>query len=1074
MLFGKIDSKVLEEIAGVFARFERFDQALELTEKILRDDPFNPEILILKVGILVHLKRYPEARNTLASIPHKEKNIPKLLQLEADVEVWSMNYNVAIEKYQILVEQFPNDSNIWFGYLKVLSWAKKWSLIINVMEEGKDKFKLTDDIRSVLAEAYLSLGQEKKAFEIWKSIDIDSIFWRITLLKIVDKFLSRNNLIDSSDILEKALSDTDNKQEVYLVSKLAVVYTYQQMPEKGLELLNQFPVSHNTQQHVIDVSKAEILSLTGRYGEALSLLSTLKLNEGEEIGLRDRLVELECYYALEEDEKLLEKSSLILRKIYNVDLFDKAKVLILQTLSQIRMGQYEESEEGIELLSEMQKEDLSPIILTILLNEERRSLKEKEKSIKVLGRLLSKYSPLTEIVRPKLFEHIPLSAWKIADEFAKHLNEEVTLELAKAELNAGNFQMSLKLFEELYEKSKDTKYKLGMLECYLNLQNETKIVELFDEIQILELPRAEFVRYLDVLVKAISNKENFYVKLSLLPKDISQNINVKSLTIIINIKSGDYEIANRLIEKYLSDHVKLAIFQAIVEKIGYFDKGKIGDNYTFASDWLSKAIKMFPDDTELRYQYAKLLANHREYDLAIEQFLILQKVTPENVRILRWLAQINSWKQEFDKSLKYYDLYSRKRPNDFKNKREIARMNSWALRLKNSEEAYKNLCEDQPEDYEISWEWEAKKNNWLGRKRTAISFYNKLIVPNPKDPEFLFDLGQMYSMLNFSVKAEDYYKKLLSYGQGHSRAAFAKESEQWRRKQSINFKPSYIHREGSGDDFGSIDITMYRTDIEYSPIRISEAMDLSFGLGNTIFEFKRSSGSDAQHLTLNLNKSFENGISTNLAGEFSFYSENRHETAQFDADINYRLFDIFNISLLGGREDVLQNNINLNNSRGRYYTGGRLAWDISERIDIFGQVKQYWYNDGNVGTEFYTFAGYKLSLYPKILRFTIETYGFDVRSKRDEYWSPVKYRKYLAGISWKHFLGKEHFSGAPEFFYEIAIKQAVDVNGIDYTEPKLQFGWDKKRHWNIGLEIKAMRSTVYDEERAGLFFKYRY
>ncbi len=722
----------------------------------------------------------------------------------------------------------------------------------------------------------------------------------------------------------------------------------------------------------------------------------------------------------------------------------------------------------------MQNEDLSPIILTVMLNEERRNLEERERAIEVLGKRLSKYSSLTEIVRQELFAYIPLSAWKIADKYAEHQNEKVTKELARAELNDGNFQRSLKLFEELYEKSKDTKYKLGMFECYLDQKDEAGIVELFDEIQILDLPRTEFVRYLDFLVKTKRSKENFFAKLSMLPEDISQTINVKALSIITNLKSGDHENANGLIEKYLSDCEKLTIFQGIVERIGYFEKGKVGDNYTFARDWLSKAVKALPEDTGLRYQYAKLLASHREYDLAIEQFSILQKTSPENVRILRWLAQLNSWKREYDKALKYYDLYAEKRPNDFKCKRQMARINGWALRRKDSEEAYKSLCEETPEDYEISLEWEAKKNNWLGRRRTAISYYNKLVERSTKDPELLFDLGQMYSMLNFSVKAEDYYKKLLAYEPEHNRATFAMESEQWRRKQSVNIKPSYINREGSGDDFGRVDITMYRTDAEYSPVRISEAMDLSLGFGNTIFEFKGNNGSDAQHLTLKLNKSFKNGISTNLAGELTSYSENRHETAQFDAEINYRVFDIFNISLLGGREDVLQNKINLNNKRGRYYVGGRLTWDITERIDVFGQVKQYWYNDSNDATEFYTYAGYKLSMYPKILRIMVETYGFDVRSKRNEYWTPVKYRKYMVGISWRHYLGKEHFSGAPELFYEIAIKQGVDVDGIDFTEPKFQFGWDNKRHWNIGLEIRPMRSTVYDEERAGLFFKYRF
>jgi tetratricopeptide (TPR) repeat protein len=939
------------------------------------------------------------------------------------------------------------------------------------MQEGKYKIEINDDVRSILAEAYLSLGQEEKAIETWKSINIESVVWRTTLLKIVDKFLSRKNLTDASNILEEALSD--NKHEAYLVAKLAVIYTYQKMPGKGFEILNQFPVSRKT-KYIIDVARAEVLSLTGSYEEALSLIRTLELEEGKEIGLRGQIVELECYYAMEEDEKLLEKSSLILRKLYTGELFDKAKVLTLHILSQIRMGLYDESEEGIEWLSEMQKEDLNPAILTVLLNEERRDLKEYDKSIRVLGESLSKFSPLTEIVRPKLLDEIPHSAWKIADEFALHLNQEVTTQLAKAELKIGNFQKSLDLFEELYEKGKNPKYKLGMLECYLNLEDEEEIVKLFEEIQITDLPREEIVEYLSLMVKAKRSKQNFYAKLSLLPKDVSRIITIKALTIIINIQSGDYEVANELIGEYLSDHRGLSIFQVVAERIGYFDKGKISESYEFARDWLYKGVKLFPDDTGLRYQYAKQLATHKEYDLAIEQFLILQKDTPENVKILRWLAQINSWKQEYDESLKLYDLYVRKRPADFKRRREVARVNSWALRRKESEEAYRSLCEDSPGDYETAWEWEAKRNNWLGRKRNAIPFYNKLIERHPEDPELMFDLGQMYSRLNFSLKAEDYYRKWLAYSPEHSRAAFAKESEQWRRKQSISLKPSYIRRDGGGDDFGSINITMYRTGIEYSPVRLSEAMDLSLGVGNTIFKFKGNDGADAQHLTLNLNKGFRNGVSVNLFGELSSYSENPHETAQFDVDINYKLFGIFSISLLGGREDVLQNNITLNDSRGSYYAGGRLSWDISERIDISGQAKQYWYNDSNVATEYFAFIGYKFTLYPKIFKLIIESYGFDVRSRRPEYWTPVKYRQYIAGLSWKHYLGKEHYSGAPKLFYEIAITQAWDVNSVYFMMPKFQCGWDNQRHWSMGFEIKPMRSTVYDEDRASLFFKYRF
>lgn len=46
-------------------------------------------------------------------------------------------------------------------------------------------------------------------------------------------------------------------------------------------------------------------------------------------------------------------------------------------------------------------------------------------------------------------------------------------------------------------------------------------------------------------------------------------------------------------------------------------------------------------------------------------------------------------------------------------------------------------------------------------------------------------------------------------------------------------------------------------------------------------------------------------------------------------------------------------------------------------------------------------------------------------------------------------------------YYEVAVKQGVDSSGVDFTEPKFEFGWDDQRRWNIGLEIKPVRSTVF-------------
>ena len=501
------------------------------------------------------------------------------------------------------------------------------------------------------------------------------------------------------------------------------------------------------------------------------------------------------------------------------------------------------------------------------------------------------------MVRPQLLDDVPPAAWRAADELSGHQNEEVIAQMAKAELKIGNFQKSLQLYGELYERDKDAKYKLGMVECYLSLNETEKASQLFDDIQIPTLPESEMTRYLEAMVRLKKDKQKIYNIVSLLPEDATETITFKAITIIANVQSGDRDIADEIIKKCLSDeHENIAVFELVMVRVGYFDRGKKTMNYEFARDWLQKALEQFPDDRGLRYQYAKLLATHNDYDLAVEQFAMLQgknKDGTEDARILRWLAQTNSWRQRYVESLDWYDQYLKRRPFDFKRRREVARVYGWAMRVREANKAYKTLCEEYPEDSELSWEWQAKKNNWLGRRRTAISYYEKLVERHPEDTELLFDYGQMYSLLDLDVKAEDTYKRLLVSAPEHNRADFAKESEQWSRRQSLGFKQSYIHQKGSGDTFGNFEITMFRTDLAYMTKRFSEATDLSLGLGATVFIFEEHDVSIAEHLTLDFHKYFENGLKTYLEGELSSYSENSDETIQYEAGAGYRIFDIF-------------------------------------------------------------------------------------------------------------------------------------------------------------------------------------
>ena len=449
LMCGLEDPKVYWEITGLLAKLEKTEEALELCEKALSADPLNRETLMLKINLLVQMKRYGEARESLAKIPQGEKDNLMYLQLEADIETWSGNYAPAIAKYQELVKKYPENRELWTKYIKVLSWAREWNVLLDVIHREADKIEMTDDISTMLVDAYLSTGEDEKAMEVWETISAESEDWRTATLRIVDRFLSRRELATASNILEKALSTVKPVHKVHLVTKSAVIYAYREMPGMGLKVLDQFPASAHTKP-IIDTARAEILSLAGRYEEALSILHTLQ--EVKEIGLRPRIIELECYYALEMDETILEKSPLVLERLSHEEQIDRAKELTLRILSYrsaIRMGQYEEAKGEIELLSNLIKQDVGPTILTVMLHEARRQLKEYDESIRVLGRVLSEFSLSQGMVRPQLLEEIPPAAWRIADELSGHQNEEIIAQLAKAELKIGISEIAATVWRTL-------------------------------------------------------------------------------------------------------------------------------------------------------------------------------------------------------------------------------------------------------------------------------------------------------------------------------------------------------------------------------------------------------------------------------------------------------------------------------------------------------------------------------------------------------------------------------------------------------------------------------------------------
>ncbi len=128
----------------------------------------------------------------------------------------------------------------------------------------------------------------------------------------------------------------------------------------------------------------------------------------------------------------------------------------------------------------------------------------------------------------------------------------------------------------------------------------------------------------------------------------------------------------------------------------------------------------------------------------------------------------------------------------------------------------------------------------------------------------------------------------------------------------------------------------------------------------------------------------------------------------------------------------------------------------------------------NRGNEYDLRAYYMLSKYPRILRLIGRFYGFDTSSNKDGYWTPDNYRQNSLGLSWYHYLGRQHFEGAEKLYYFLEGSMSIDSDDEPGAGFKAGIVYDSNKQWKMGIEFGMTDSDVYEEKRGMAFVRYRW
>lgn len=80
-----VNGSTLEQALNLFEQ-DNSEQALEMMQQVLLDEPHNPNVRIEYANMLMRVKRFDDARNLLNSLSDEDKNNPAALSLTSQLE----------------------------------------------------------------------------------------------------------------------------------------------------------------------------------------------------------------------------------------------------------------------------------------------------------------------------------------------------------------------------------------------------------------------------------------------------------------------------------------------------------------------------------------------------------------------------------------------------------------------------------------------------------------------------------------------------------------------------------------------------------------------------------------------------------------------------------------------------------------------------------------------------------------------------------------------------------------------------------------------------------------------------
>ncbi|NLB54319.1 MAG: tetratricopeptide repeat protein, partial [Lentisphaerae bacterium] len=728
------------EYAGILTQSGKYEESLAICEQILTIDHGNPEAQKLKAVALGRLGRAQDALRVIDELRAKFPDNLELQKIEAGFRAMEGDIEYSRELYNELIKAGLNSVQDLEDYLQLLAADRQWDLILETCEKHLVRFEPNDNIRFIMIQAMLSRHDVVGADSVYSELKEENMRSDAALF-IADQLASIGKLQEALRFLEKVEAESGVNPD--LVSKMALLDAYSKRPDLALKRVEAVPSEHRNDR--LRITKAKIFWAAGRPMDALAELDRLALPDSH---LESTLARLGLLYDLEREWEILPIMSRLHNDLFRAHSEDRKLAWCLETLTNIRFGDWETARYIIKTFKQNEPGDLAPDILAVMVEQAARRTVACDNMIAKLGARLAGYRPGIELVRPALLENVPSAAWLTAWG-TRPTNPHLALKLAESLMRECKIAEAAEYYDmaSAIAETKIAGY-LGMAECALRMKDDKTMRRALQALNDARMDTEELCAIARIMLRA-DEKGKADAFLDRVPKTEVTHPEVQAIRVAWLIRMGRSDDAKRMIASIEPDNpATLGLFTLQLSQIASLAKDSNDKIYKIVRERLMVIAKIGGLDGTLAA--VDVLMTKDEFDEVRKILGRSNGAYPDDMRVLQRLMTTNIRLRDYDKAEAIARKMLKRRPGDSLKHLILARTRVWVSDYNEAWSRYTKLIEDYSEDELLPLEFASKQNRARGRSRRAAKLADEYAEILTWDREIVAEPADVLALDDFS------------------------------------------------------------------------------------------------------------------------------------------------------------------------------------------------------------------------------------------------------------------------------------------------------------------------------------